>query len=97
MKLSTQDIDRRLESLSGWTRREETLTRRFTFPTFPDAIGFVSRLAFSAEANDHHPDLRINYTRVDVTWTTHSEKGITARDFAGAEESDRIAQAFGCG
>jgi hypothetical protein len=30
------------------------VTRQFTFKGFPDAIAFVTRLAFDAEAADHH-------------------------------------------
>ena len=35
------------------------------------------RLAFDAEAADHHPDILINYKRVTLTYTTHSEGGLT--------------------
>jgi 4a-hydroxytetrahydrobiopterin dehydratase len=95
MRLSQQDISHRLESLSGWRLSGDALERKFELPSFADAIAFVTRLAFEAEAADHHPDLFINYRRVTVTWTTHSEKGITEKDFAGAAQSDRIAKVFG--
>ena len=35
---------------------------------------------------DHHPDVTINYRRVTVSFTTHSEGGITAKDVEGARE-----------
>ena len=91
MKLSTSDIDVRLSSLPGWSRQGDALTRQFTFKGFPDAIAFVTRLAFDAEAADHHPDLQVSYKRVTVTWSTHSEGGVTEKDFAGARQSDMIA------
>jgi pterin-4a-carbinolamine dehydratase len=37
----------------------------------------------------------VNCKRVTVRWTTHSEGGVTEKDFAGAAQSDKIAQAFG--
>ena len=92
MKLSAQDVDARLGTAPGWRHEDESLIRQFTFPSFPDAIAFVARLAFSAEAADHHPDLHVDYKRVTVTWSTHSEKGITDKDFAGVKESDKIAK-----
>jgi len=95
MKLSSDDITARLKSRPGWRFENNALTRQFTLASFPDAIAFVTRLAFDAEANDHHPDLTVNYKRVTVTWSTHSDGGVTGKDFAGAELSDRIARAFG--
>lgn len=95
MRVSAHEIDSRLAAAPGWSSDHDTLTRQFTFPSFPDAIAFVARLAFSCEAADHHPGLHVDYKRVRVTWTTHSEKGITDKDFAGVKESDRIAQALG--
>jgi 4a-hydroxytetrahydrobiopterin dehydratase len=95
MKLSKSEIKTRLSKVPEWAVKSDALTRKFTFGSFPDAIAFVTRLAFAAEANDHHPDLLVNYKRVTVTWTTHSEDGVTEKDFAGAAQSDKIAKTFG--
>ena len=81
--------------MSGWAQKGDGIVRQFTLPSFPDAVAFVTRLAFEAEAADHHPDLLVSYKRVTVTWSTHSEGGVTEKDFAGAAQSDRIARAFG--
>ena len=43
-----------------------------------------------AEAADHHPDILINYKRVTLTYSTHSEGGLTDKDFAGAAMADRV-------
>jgi len=51
----------------------------------------ITRLAFDAEKADHHPDLVVSYRRVTVTWTTHSEGGVTEKDFAGAALADDVA------
>ena len=78
---------------------DNALVRQFTFPSFPDAIAFVTRLAFDAEAADHHPDLTVQYKRVTVTWSTHSEGGVTAKDFDGRREGQgrRRLQAVSAG
>jgi 4a-hydroxytetrahydrobiopterin dehydratase len=95
MKLSTESIHSRLASMPGWRLEENVLRRQFVLASFPDAIAFVTRLAFGAEAADHHPDLLVSYKRVTVSWSTHSEGGVTDKDFAGAELSDHLAKAFG--
>ena len=91
MPLTPDEVSRRLSALPGWSGGGDALKREYKFPTFPDAIAFVTRLAFEAEAADHHPDLLVSYRKVTVTWSTHSEGGVTDKDFAGVEQSDRIA------
>jgi 4a-hydroxytetrahydrobiopterin dehydratase len=94
-KLAPAEIERRLAQTSGWTLENDGLHRELTFTSFPDAIAFVTRLAFDAEKADHHPDLSLSYRRVRVTWSTHSEGGVTEKDFAGVAQSDTIARRFG--
>ncbi len=95
MKLKDKDIESRLSALSGWAVEGNALVRTYTFGGFADAIAFVTRLAFDAEAADHHPDLTISYRRVRVVWSTHSAGGITEKDFEGARSSDGIAARLG--
>ena len=91
MKLSSDQVTARLAAAPGWKKDGDAITKIYALPSFPDAIAFVTRLAFECEAADHHPDLRINYKKVTVTWSTHSEGGVTDKDFEGARQSDRIA------
>jgi len=90
-KLSAEAIDSRLRSFEGWRREGEAITKTFEFPSFPDAIWFVGRLADAAEAADHHPDILIRYKRVTVSYWTHTEGGVTDKDFDGARAADRCA------
>ena len=85
----------RLASLEGWRLDGGQITREFTFKGFPDAIAFLVRLAFAAEAADHHPDIRVNYKRVTLTYSTHSAGGLTEKDFDGAARAQEVAKASG--
>ncbi len=89
--LSDAEIDARLADLPGWQRAGSAIAREFTFAGFPEAVAFVSRLVEPSEAADHHPDLTIHYRRVLVSFTTHSDGGLTAKDFAGAHAADEAA------
>ena len=91
MKLSADEITTRLRALPGWTNEQGALQRQFTFKSFPDAIAFVARLAFDAEAADHHPDIQISYRKVTIRWSTHDEGGITEKDFTCARQADQFA------
>ena len=90
-RLSRDEIVRRLKELKGWTVEGDAIKKQFTFSGFPDAVAFVDRLVPEAEAADHHPDILINYKRVTLTYSTHSEGGLTDKDFAGALMADRVA------
>jgi 4a-hydroxytetrahydrobiopterin dehydratase len=92
MKLSRAEAERRLERLSGWTLDGDAIRKQFTFGNFLEAIKFVNRLAPEAEASDHHPDILVSYKRVTLTYSTHSEGGLTGKDFAGAAAADRLAE-----
>ncbi len=87
-KLDSTALEEALAALPGWTAGDNAISRQFTCPSFPDAITFATRIAFDAEAADHHPDLLISYRKVTVTWSTHSEGGVTAKDVAAAKATD---------
>ena len=91
MKLSRSEAEQRVKGLDGWTLEGEALRKQYTFADFPAAVEFVNRLVPDAEAADHHPDILINYKRVTLTYSTHSEGGLTVKDFAGAATADRLA------
>jgi 4a-hydroxytetrahydrobiopterin dehydratase len=91
MKLSRSEAEQRMKGLTGWTLDGDAIRKQFTFANFLEAIAFVNRLAPEAEAADHHPDILINYKRVTLTYSTHNEGGLTAKDFAGAATADRLA------
>lgn len=88
--LSREEVQAALAALEGWTLADHALTKSFTFASFPDAVAFLVRLAFEAQAADHHPDVAIIYRRVTLTYTTHSEGGLTRKDIDGAETADRL-------
>jgi 4a-hydroxytetrahydrobiopterin dehydratase len=89
--LSTQEIAQQMASLSGWTLDGSAIRKQFTFAGFPEAIAFLGRLVPDCEAADHHPDITVNYRRVTLTFTTHSDGGLTLKDFDGARMADRKA------
>jgi 4a-hydroxytetrahydrobiopterin dehydratase len=93
--LSSDEARKRVGALPGWTLGDKEIHRKFTFRDFAEAVSFVVRVGFTVEAADHHPDILINYKRVTLTFSTHSEGGLTEKDFAGAEAATTIALALG--
>jgi 4a-hydroxytetrahydrobiopterin dehydratase len=91
--LSAAEAQARLRDLSGWSLEGDAIKKQFVFEGFPSAVAFVQRLVPGAEAADHHPDVLINYKRVTLTYSTHSEGGLTEKDFAGARMAETVARA----
>ena len=89
-RLSEGQIEEQLATLDGWIRDGDAILKQYTLGGFPDAIAFVTRLAFDAQAADHHPDITINFKRVTLIFTTHSEGGLTQKDFDGARAVDAL-------
>lgn len=90
-KMTREEAIRRLAAFDGWRLEGEALVKQFTFAGFPEAVAFVSRLVPGAEAADHHPDITINYKRVTLSYTTHSEGALTDLDFDGARMAEAVA------
>lgn len=79
--LSPSEIEIALSGLPGWKFEGDALEKTFKFHTFREAMSFIVRLAFEAEAIDHHPDLRNVYNRVTLRLNTHDADGkVTAKD-----------------
>lgn len=90
--LSKSEIHERLKKSIDWTHAGKALHRKYKFKTFVAAIGFVNKIAEAAEKAGHHPDMTINYSAVSISLSTHSEGGVTDKDFDLARQIDQIAE-----
>jgi len=88
--LSDAQVDAGLADLTDWSRAGDAIETTYELASFPDAVAFVTRVAFLAEAANHHPDLDIRWRRVRVVLSTHDEGGITDKDLALAEAIEAL-------
>ena len=65
--LDAQQLSAALAELPGWEADGDTITRTYAFSNFREAVSFIVRIAFAAEAANHHPELWNVYSRVRVT------------------------------
>lgn len=81
-----------LTQLQGWALVDGTLLRKqFTFPDFVANMRFVNHVAELAEAENHHPDLHISYSRLTIELTTHAVQGLSENDFIVAAKIDQLS------
>ena len=79
--LSSAEITEALRALPGWRQDGDVLAKEFKFGSFREAMSFMVRAGFEAEAMDHHPDWSNVYNRVAIRLNTHDAGGkVTAKD-----------------
>ena len=81
---------KQLEELIHWRILNNTIVKSFSFSSFKEAIKFVNQLAKLAEKHNHHPEISIDFNKVDVLLTTKDCGEITEKDFVLAQEIDTL-------
>lgn len=81
---------------AGWVLSGDgrSISKTYRFQTFAEAMTFMTKVAFDAEAEDHHPEWRNVYNTVDVTLTTHDFGGLSGKDLWLARRMEKVAS--GC-
>lgn len=88
--LTAEEVTKRLLDLPEWKQVEKYLVRVKTFPAYKDALDFVYQVGLSAEAHNHHPDIIMNFKRVEVRYWTHTARGISSLDFKLAKAVESL-------
>ncbi|MCS7042379.1 MAG: 4a-hydroxytetrahydrobiopterin dehydratase [Bryobacteraceae bacterium] len=91
-RLDEQRIREALATLPGWKEEGGKLCRRYEFPSFSHAIGFMAAAATFIEKMDHHPEWSNVYNRVEVRLWTHDAGGITQLDAELARRLEELAR-----
>jgi len=86
--------ERLMAAVPGWTLEDDgktlRLKRRFE-GGFLEAVAFLDKVAPLAEAEDHHPDVRIySYRWMDLDFSPHSIGGLSDNDFIMAAKVNRL-------
>jgi 4a-hydroxytetrahydrobiopterin dehydratase len=88
--LEDEDLSSALKKCPEWEYEKNAITRTFEFEEFMDGIDFVNSVADIADEAQHHPDIRINYTKVTLKLTTHDAGGVTEADVELAQRVDNL-------
>ncbi len=89
--LTKGQIEEELKTLSGWKYDNDKIAKEFKFKDFMGSLGFVNALAPFCEANDHHPDIHIFYSKVLFELQRFDVGGkVTDKDILVAREIERL-------
>ena len=76
-----------------WQLADNKLHRQFKFADFSEAFAFMTRVAFLAEKQNHHPLWTNVWNTVDIWLNTHDAGDIvTEKDHKLAAAIDKIAE-----
>lgn len=92
--LDASEIEAELKTIPEWKQEGDAIARQLVFANFREVVSFLVLIAFDAEEADHHPDVTINYKRLNLSLSTHSEGGLTEKDFNLARIIDKHFQAM---
>jgi 4a-hydroxytetrahydrobiopterin dehydratase len=91
-KLTEPEIQKNLRQLTGWTVAGNVLKKEFEFKDFSSAMVFMNAVGRAAERLNHHPDWSNSYNKVSMNLTSHSESGLTQKDFDLAAAADTASK-----
>ncbi len=90
--LTLEQITTALSDLPGWSWERDALAKTFIFGSFREALSFMVRAGFEAEAINHHPEWTNVYQRVAIRLATHdADDQVTAKDVDLATRLQKIS------
>ncbi|GAB3227536.1 4a-hydroxytetrahydrobiopterin dehydratase [Algoriphagus aestuariicola] len=74
-----------------WKEENNRLKRTFEFSDFQEAFAFMTRVAFLAEKQNHHPNWSNVYNTVEIELSTHDAGDVvTDKDHRLAKAIDKL-------
>jgi len=84
-------IQVKLRNFNGWIYKDTQISKDFQLKDFQSVLDFVNKVGAEAEKMDHHPDILMHsWNKVKISVSTHSEGGITGKDFSLAKKIEEI-------
>ena len=85
------EIEERLQQeLPQWYLEKGWIRRQYKTAGWKGTLMVINTIGHLAEAAFHHPDLTASYAFVIVKLSTHSAKGVTAKDFELANKIEEV-------
>ncbi len=80
-----------LKQIHGWSLLEDgkSISKKYSFKNFKEALVFVNKVGEIAENEGHHPDIHLtDYKYVTINLSTHAISGLSQNDFILAAKID---------
>lgn len=97
-KLDSEEIQRQLGLVEGWSLREnpDRIRKTWVVKNFMAGMALFEKVTEVAESEGHHPDLHLHgYRNVEIEIWTHAIGGLSVNDFILAARIDELPVATG--
>lgn len=95
--MNQHQIKKSLKALPDWklaTNKKE-IHAEYVLKNFLEGVRVIRKIAEQAEKMDHHPDIHlVGYRKLNIQLTTHSEGGLTQKDFELASKISCLPKKF---
>ena len=90
--LNENEISQALNDMPGWSYDDSKITKKYHFKHFREAMSFLVRVGFEAEAVNHHPTMKINWNIVKISLNTHDAGDkVTEHDLSLAKRIEHLS------
>lgn len=91
-RMTDEQVEEKLKNVPGWKFSENKINKEFELSDFKSAMEFVNKVGDEAENLDHHPDILMHsWNKVKISVNTHTEGGVTEKDFTLASKIEDIS------
>jgi 4a-hydroxytetrahydrobiopterin dehydratase len=74
-----------------WVIEGNYLVKRFEFKGFNKTMSFVNAVAWEANRNMHHPEMKVGFNYCEIQLTTHDNKNqVTEKDYQMANVIEHL-------
>ncbi len=89
--MTDEAVAKALKKLHGWEHKNDTIEKTYNFSSYLAGLAFATTIGTLAEGFDHHPDIRIKWRKVTVSFSTHdADNKVTATDIKVAEAIEAL-------
>ncbi len=90
MKLTEAQILDNLKDFPNWEYDDNAIHTVIEFENFKEVFATMTRIAFEAEEQQHHPEWSNVYNELSISLSTHEADGVTEKDFKLAASIEAI-------
>lgn len=91
--LTREEAERLLKKVPGWQLSTDgkEIFREYSFKNFYKTMAFVNAVAWIANQENHHPDLKVGYNYCNIHFHTHAIGGLSENDFICAAKINKLS------
>jgi 4a-hydroxytetrahydrobiopterin dehydratase len=75
---------------TDWKITDGKLHKLFNFKNYTEVINFTKKVFDIVEKYNHHPEIIVNYSKVEVSVNNHEEKNVSDKCYLLAKDIDFI-------